>query len=177
MRLGCAVLLRLSCWIAMCALGCGQQSADSMQAYWTSFREAVARGDREAVAALTRFPLELKGPDDSQAVLTCDREQFLGVVYDAIMNQGEFLEIDGKLVERPQREWILEKTQIEPRDQLRDDVFIYSLEFSQSSGEWQLIRAHLNELPELGSAAGASSSVRPRPSRAALADASAAAKP
>ena len=49
------------------------QNTSAFDAFWPKFRSAVARGDREAVAAMTRFPLTM--PYGVPAVKT--KAQFL----------------------------------------------------------------------------------------------------
>ena len=136
----------------LASLGCAAEPAPSdLQQFWTRFRAAIERDDREAVAQMTRFPLEVKGMNESDAIDTFTRKEFLDVIYDAMLNQQEYLETDGKMVERPQREWILEKTDIEPRDQMHEGLaFIFSLEISKGANGWQLTRVYLHDPPGHG---------------------------
>jgi len=60
-----------------------QKSLDDFAAYWPEFREAVASGDRDKIAALTRFPFETRGDSDDDPVRKLDREKFLRAGLDA----------------------------------------------------------------------------------------------
>jgi len=76
---------------ASVSLGCAQEQRrrdpiGTFQDFWLEFRRAVLVGDKEHVAALTRFPFHIRGPLDTDSVVAYDRQAFLGIV-DRLLEQ------------------------------------------------------------------------------------------
>ena len=55
-----AIALLVFCAVALSGqTGKRQNSAPSFKPFWTAFKEALAKNDKEAVADMTRFPLQM----------------------------------------------------------------------------------------------------------------------
>ena len=65
--------------------------------FWNEFRPAVLAGLVDEVASMTRFPLEVRGPDDADPVVTKDRDSFGGVL-EQVMNQDSGVRAEGETV-------------------------------------------------------------------------------
>jgi hypothetical protein len=120
---------------------------EDLQQFWNQFRQAVEKNDKTKVAEMTQFPLETRGPMDSDRVIPVGRDRFVKEVYDKAMGQLEdAVVVDGKVIGKNQRETILEKTTLAPNDQQSADfAFILSMEFTRIGNIWKLSRIYLEE--------------------------------
>jgi hypothetical protein len=120
-----------------------QISLDDFAAYWPEFREAVASGDRDKIAALTRFPFETRGDSDDDAVRKLGREEFLRAL-DSMLNEDPGLLVDGK---ETQRQYIARSAKLNARDYTSGDesahvgVFL----FEKHGNRWWFTRAYVSD--------------------------------
>jgi hypothetical protein len=64
--------------LALFCVVCSAAEKDSgYSQYWGEFRQAVLDNDKGKIADLTRFPFEVRGPDDSDPVKKYDTKGFL----------------------------------------------------------------------------------------------------
>ncbi|MBF6649357.1 hypothetical protein [Methylobacter sp. BlB1] len=122
-------------------------AAEDLQQFWNQFRQAVEKNDKTRVAEMTQFPLETRGPMDSDRVIPVGRDKFVKEVYDKAMDQLEdSVVVGGKVIDKNLREAILEKTTLAPNDQQSADfAFILSMEFTRIGNIWKLSRIYLEE--------------------------------
>ncbi|MGR8931824.1 MAG: hypothetical protein ACU836_14400 [Gammaproteobacteria bacterium] len=141
------ILLGISLIIVLSAFtGCARAS-DDLQQFWDQFRQAVENHDKNKVADMTQFPLETRGPMDSDPIIPVSRDRFLKEVYDKAMAQFEdSVVVGGKRIEKSLRDTILQKTALEARDRQGDDfAFFLSMQFKRIGGVWKLGRIYCEE--------------------------------
>ena len=122
-------------------------AAEDLQQFWNQFRQAVEKNDKTRVAEMTQFPLETRGPMDSDRVIPVGRDKFVKEVYDKAMDQfQDAVVVDGKVIGKKLRETILEKTTLDTTDQQSADfAFFLSMHFKRIGGIWKLSRIYLDE--------------------------------
>lgn len=122
-------------------------ATESFTDFWACFRHAVTAGDRVAVANMTQFPLETRGPDDTDPIFRVTRDEFESYVFDKAMTQiHDSVVIGGALVNITLAQAIKEKRTIEPGDlQSSGFSFFLSMQFRQIDGGWKLTRIYLEE--------------------------------
>lgn len=122
-------------------------ASEDFQPFWDQFRLAVENNDKNKVADLTQFPLETRGPDDSDPVISVSRDEFLIKVYDKAMNQFEDSVVIGeKRIDMNLRESIVKKSTPSANDQQRADfAFVLSMNFKRIGGRWKLTRIYIEE--------------------------------
>ncbi|WP_442499326.1 hypothetical protein [Methylobacter sp. sgz302048] len=122
-------------------------AAEDLQQFWNQFRQAVEKNDKTRVAEMTQFPLETRGPVDSDRVIPVGRDKFVKEVYDKAMGQlQDSVVVNGKVIDKSLRETILEKTMLGAKDQQSADfAFILSMQFKRIGGIWKLSRIYLEE--------------------------------
>ena len=120
---------------------------EDLQQFWNQFRQAVEKNDKTRIAEMTQFPLETRGPVDSDRVIPVSRDRFVKEVYDKAMNQFEnSIVVGGKRVDMNLRKAILKKTTLALNDQQSADfAFILSMQFKRIGGIWKLSRIYLEE--------------------------------
>ncbi|WKJ89956.1 hypothetical protein QZJ86_18410 [Methylomonas montana] len=122
-------------------------AAEDLQPFWDQFRQAVKNNDKSKVAELTQFPLETRGPVDSDPIIPVSRDEFVTEVYDKVMDQfQDSVVVGGKRIDKNLREAIVEKATLSAKDQQSDDfAFILSMQFKRIGGIWKLSRIYLEE--------------------------------
>lgn len=122
-------------------------AAEDLQQFWNQFRQAVEKNDKAKIAEMAQFPLETRGPVDSDRVIPVNRDKFVKEVYDKAMDQfQDSVVVGGKRVDVSLREAILEKTTLGAKDQQSADfAFILSMQFKRIGGIWKLSRIYLEE--------------------------------
>jgi len=134
------VILALFCVVCSAAV----KDSGSNQ-YWSTFRQAVLDNNKEKIVAMTRFPFEVRGPDDSDPLKHYDRKGFLAI-YERLVAQPVFLPSDGKIISKSMRQLIGEKKEITPADYLTSDsIQFHQFEFKRIKGKWFFTRAYLEE--------------------------------
>jgi hypothetical protein len=141
------IFIRFFIVILLSACATSAIAAEDLQQFWNQFRQAVEKNDKTKVAEMTQFPLETRGPMDSDRVIPVGRDRFVKEVYDKAMGQLEdAVVVDGKVIGKNQRETILEKTTLDTKDQQSADfAFILSMQFKRIGGIWKLSRIYLEE--------------------------------
>lgn len=113
--------------------------------FWRSFRQAVMNQDHARLSALTRFPFEVRGPDDSDPVKRFDRKGFKRILR-RVLAQPVFVELDGKSVTKSMLEIVEEKAELKPSDYHNPSyVQVEQFEFQRINGHWAFTRAYLEE--------------------------------
>lgn len=132
--------------LALLCVVCSAAGKDySCNQYWSTFRQAVLDNDKGRLAGMTRFPFEVRGPDDSDPVRQYDAKGFLAI-YERLVAQPVFLPREGKIVSKSMRQLIDEKKEITPDDYLTSDsIQIHQFEFERIKGKWLFTRAYLEE--------------------------------
>lgn len=113
--------------------------------FWSRFREAVLEGDTEKVASMTKLPLWVRGPLDSDPVVHCDKKRFPSVLK-RLVNQEVLSFTGSKVTRKTMRQVIQEKQKIVAQDHLTPDLFtIEMFHFQRIRGKWLLSKAYLEE--------------------------------
>lgn len=122
-------------------------AAEDLQPFWDQFRQAVENNDKNKVTDLTQFPLETRGPNDSDPVISVSRDEFVTEIYDKAMDQfQDSVVVGGKRIDKNLREAILEKSTLSAKDQQSADfAFILSMQFKRIGGIWKLSRIYVEE--------------------------------
>lgn len=128
--------------VAACS---AQEQTDVRQQFWTEFRQAVLANDNKKLVAMTQFPLEVHGVDDSQPVTRYKKEQF-GTIFKKILDQPVITMEGDKIITNTTKSVInstntITKDHIMTGDSFRVDQMVFELKNKQ----WKLIRAYLEE--------------------------------
>lgn len=121
----------------------GSDPASDAPAFCRSFREAVLDHDCDRVASMTEFPLEVRGPSDSDPVRRYSRKAF-PVIFQQILDQPVSLVSGGMIATKTMLEVIREKQEISAKDVKNGNMLrIQQLQFRRVHGKWLLIRTYL----------------------------------
>jgi hypothetical protein len=115
----------------------------SMQAQptWKRFRDAVERNDLKALAAMTQFPLQTRGPNDGDSIVMKTVEEFPTIIDHA-------LSVDSGMTETslPVRDYIQQVPQLKPSHFSSPDQFrVANLVFRRRNGSWRLTQVFLDQ--------------------------------
>ena len=126
------------------SVSCSAESPQSdFQPFWNKFRAASLANDYATLATLTKFPLEVKGVDDSVAVKKYQKEQ-LNTIFPKLISQPVFLPKDNDVVETNLRE-VLTKTEKVEYKTTDKEIRVEQFQFQLIDGKWLLVRAYLEE--------------------------------
>lgn len=133
-------------FLVSCAYAQPERQQDySFQNFWTEFRRAFLDGDQKTIAALTKFPFEVKGPDDSDPVLFFDKATFLDI-YDTLMKQQIYVPSGTGFVTKTMQEIIHEKTTVTDLDLLSEYMARVELfTFVRENGKWLFNRMYIDD--------------------------------
>ncbi len=108
--------------------------------FWTAFRAAVAATDREALASLTEFPFQTRGPSDRDPLVPRDRGSFQRIV-------GQLLEADPGMRPQPEtmRDLIARTSDLRPSPAGGTTARLGSFVFREVQGRWRFTMAYLDE--------------------------------
>lgn len=122
--------------------------ADSdVQLFWSRFRAAALSGDSSRVAGMTKLPLWVRGPDDSDPVVYYERKDFNRILK-RLLNQEVLLLKDGKVLTTSMRQVINEKHRIIAGDLTTPYQFSIELfMFQKMNGKWLFTRGYLEDAP------------------------------
>lgn len=137
----------LAAGLALIACTCAAEDAadGGFRTFWAGFRRAVVAGDATEVAALTHFPLEVRGPDDGDPVERYDRAGF-AAIWKRLLAQTVYVPSNGQVIAKTMADVVAEKKEIAPADRLTDDsARVQQFEFRRIDGQWRLARAYLEE--------------------------------
>jgi hypothetical protein len=131
-------LLLLSSVVAYAGEGRGDANGA-----WHIFRQAVINGDSDQAATMTKFPLEVRGEDDSDPVRYYDRKNF-SVVFLKLISQQKVLLKGNGLVRRPVVELVKEKLDLVEKDFQSSNQFrVYDFVFTRTKGRWSFVVGYL----------------------------------
>ena len=142
---GFAVSLVL-CVVLPATVMCGraaevsQRGPATLGEFWSAFRAAVAATDREALASLTEFPVQTRGPSDSDPVVPQERASFVRML-------GQLLETDSGMKPEPEtmRDLIGRTPELRPSSAGGASVRLGSFVFREVQGRWRFTMAYLDE--------------------------------
>lgn len=122
-----------------------QERTLTQQQFWTEFRQAALSNDNKKLEAMTHFPLEVRGVDDSQPVTRYKKEQF-DSIFKKILNQPIITMEGDKIITNTTKSVInssntITKDHIMTGDSFRVDQLVFELKNKQ----WKLVRAYLEE--------------------------------
>lgn len=138
------MLKRILFFILILSSGCmADNSEKNFQLYWTEFRTAALAADYEKLEKLTRFPLEVKGVDDSMPSVQYKKEDFQGV-FKKIMAQPIYQLREDDLIETTMRA-VVDKMDVVPEEITGEERRVEQLEFQNIEGRWFLVSAYLEE--------------------------------
>jgi len=113
--------------------------------FWRMFRQAVLHRNNGQIASMTRFPFEVRGPDDSDPVRFFERKAFPDL-YKQVVSQQVFVLSDGNFIAKTMLQLIKEKKEITSVDYLIPTSFtVHEFEFQLINGHWLFTRAYLEE--------------------------------
>jgi len=128
------------------AIACSaQEQTSARQQFWTEFRQAVISNDIPKIEAMTQFPLEVRGVDDSQPVTRYKKEQF-GPVLKKILNQP-VITMEGDKIRTNTTKSVINSTHTITKDHIMtsDSFRVDQLVFELKNNQWRLVRAYLEE--------------------------------
>ncbi|WP_224984844.1 hypothetical protein [Geomonas agri] len=121
------------------------EAKSDAQDFWSRFRQAVLSGDSDRVAAMTKLPLWVRGPDDSDPVMYYGRQDFARVLKRLLNQEVSFLK-DGKVISRTMLEVIKEKRNLSSKDlQVPDSLSVELFYFQKVVGIWVFTRGYLED--------------------------------
>lgn len=140
-----SLLLRIGLLcVAILSTGCMADGHEkSFPSYWSEFRVAVLENDYKKLENLTRFPLEVKGVDDSIPVVHYKQDEFKEV-FEKIIKQTIYQPHNGEYIETDMRT-VVNKTDVVPDIQKDQEYQLEQLVFENIDGRWYLTRAYLEE--------------------------------
>ena len=122
--------------VAVAALSCASplQAAADFGSFWTMFRRAALENDITTLVTMTRFPLESRGPTDSDPVVRITREEFP-------QRFRSLLEQDSGMRAEPEtlRECIERMVTV---NVITGSARVADLAFEQVEGRWWLVRVY-----------------------------------
>jgi hypothetical protein len=138
--------LHVSVFILALAVGCSSTPPPLPQdfsTFWSAFRTAVLGDNVDQVASMTRFPLEVRGPDDADPIVKEGRDAF-GRVLAQVMNQDSGVRAEGETVRQYlQRTNDIGEANVEPDGHAaRVGDFV----FERVGDRWMLVRVYLAEV-------------------------------
>lgn len=117
----------------------------SIERYWSEFRQAVLEHKTEKVAAMTRFPLWVRGPGDGDPVTYYKNKDFSPIL-ERLLRQKVLSLNGGRVVSKTMLQVIREKTEITQKDHLTENVIsVEQFQFERINGRWLFTRAYLEE--------------------------------
>ena len=120
-------------------------AAGLFKSFWAEFRTAILNGDMEKVVSLTKFPFEVRGPDDSDPVVYHDQNAFMKI-YNDLLNQQIYKMTGSKLTTISMREIIKNKPNAIAGDLLSDDFArVEQFTFIKVKNSWLFNRAYFEE--------------------------------
>jgi hypothetical protein len=135
----------LLCLFALIA-GCSASSPPPPQdfpTFWHAFRTAALGDQIDQVASMTRFPLEVRGPDDADPVVSENRDAF-GRVLEQVMNQDS-----GVRAERETVRQYLQRTEDTGEGHVEPDgraARVGDFVFERVADRWMLVRVYLADV-------------------------------
>ncbi|MGZ3819467.1 MAG: hypothetical protein ACXVB6_02675 [Mucilaginibacter sp.] len=107
--------------------------------FWKRFRSAVIRDDTSQLIALTEFPLDTRGPDDSDSTIEFKKERFVPL-FRAYLHQYDGLDMSGS----DELAGIKKTTSPQKKDYGKSQARVGDLVFEKKAKGWKLVFAYLN---------------------------------
>lgn len=137
------IFLLLTCCVS--AQQDKQKNTEDVHKFWAEFRAAILSNDKEKVASLTKFPFEVRGPDDGDPLVYYDKKGFLGILND-ILNQPVYQMKGTNIKSTTMGEIVKNKTELSDSDLLSDDFARAELfTFIKEKNRWLFNRAYIEE--------------------------------
>ena len=134
-------------WLTL-ALATSAEAKSDAQDFWSRFRQAVLSGKSDRVAAMTKLPLWVRGPDDSDPVVYYGRQDFDRVLK-RLLNQEVTILKDGKISSTTMLKVIREKRDLSSKDlQTPNSLSVELFYFEKIAGRWIFTRGYLEEVSE-----------------------------
>lgn len=119
------------------------KSDNSFQLFWTEFRTAAIQNDYKSLEKFTKFPLEIRGPDDSIPTEYFKKDNFKDV-FNRLMQQKIYLpHDDDSLIESSMSE-IVANTRLISDAKESEEYQIEQLIFEFVDGQWFFTKAYLD---------------------------------
>lgn len=112
------------------------------QGYWDQFSAASLSNDYPALSKLIRFPLEIRGVDDSSPIEMYSKDQ-LNKIFPKLLSQIVLTPHGDELLETPLIE-LMKKKKLSI-NKLDKSARVEQFEFEFIQGKWYLVRAYLEE--------------------------------
>lgn len=114
---------------------------ESFERFWQAFRQAILAGDRNTIAAVTRFPFETRGPSDDDPVGKRDRAGFPALL-DSLLAQESGMGDSETTRQFIERTTTLTERNVAPgaKEARVGDFF-----FVNTDGRWWFARAYTDE--------------------------------
>lgn len=109
---------------------------ESFKNFWQTFRRAVLDRDTNTLISLTTFPIETRGPMDSDAIVSYSKTNFTKV-FDLYLLQGSGLEEGSEL------DYIKKVDIPDTSDYSAESARIGNLQFSYQNKRWSLTFIYL----------------------------------
>jgi len=127
------------------ALSTSTEANSDAQHFWGGFREAILSGDSNRVAAMTKLPLWVRGPDDSDPVVYYGRKDFDRVLK-RLLNQKVSIWKGGKVTTTNMLKVIKEKRELSSKDlQAPNSLSVELFYFEKVAGRWFFTRGYLED--------------------------------
>ena len=132
-------------FVLSCVVASAAEIDSGGNQFWHKFRQAVLANKVDQVSSLTRFPFEVRGPDDSDPVKNYNRKSF-GGIFKRVVVQPVLLPSKGKFITKSMLQVVDEKTEITDKDYMTPEAFqVEQFEFQRIRGQWFFTRAYLEE--------------------------------
>lgn len=136
-------LRTISFFALIISSGCVAGNSDnSFQTFWTEFRTATVQNDYERLEKFTKFPLEIRGADDSIPTEYLKKDDFKDI-FKKLMQQKIYLPHDDGYVETSMRE-IVNNTRLVSDATENEEYQIEQLVFEYADGKWFFTKAYLD---------------------------------
>ena len=118
---------------------------DGSKEFWSEFRAAVAKGDKDKIAFMTNFPFSISGELDGDPVTTVSKEKF-PVVLEKRLSQQALQLSRGRVVSKTMRQIIDDRAIIAEADYAgANTIVIEMFVFEKMQGKWWFKRAYVEQ--------------------------------
>lgn len=115
------------------------------QEFWSQFREAVLSEEVDKVAAMTHFPLWVRGTEDSDPVMFYGKKNFKNI-WKRLLDQQIVPSDSDQVVFKAMRQVIKERKKIRSKDfQTPEIIRVELFRFDKIDGRWLLTQGYLEE--------------------------------
>ena len=139
--------LYLMTFLFICtAMACSAQEATpSAQSFWKEFRQAIIANDNQKLAAMTQFPLELRGVVDGIPAKYYTQDQFKSIFLQVLDQPVVTLDGDN-IITHTTRDTLISTNTISESDMMTKESFrVDQLSFELKNKRWKLVTVYLEE--------------------------------